>query len=50
LGGIGQIQELGTSGRQGPEEILELGQVPSLPERAYIPFEVCLDVAGMPAD
>ena len=47
-GDIGQIQELSTSSRQDSKEILVLGQVPNLPERANVPFETGLDVAGMP--
>ena len=47
-GDIGQIQELGASGRQDPKEILILAQVPDLPEHSHVPFKIGLDVAGMP--
>ena len=47
-GDIGQIQQLGASGRQDPKEILILDQVPDLTQHSHVPFKIGLDVAGMP--
>ena len=47
-GDVGHVEELGAPGGQGPEEALELGQVPDLPECAHVPFQVGLDVTPMP--
>lgn len=45
---VREVQELRTPGRQDAEEIPVSGQVADLPERAQIPFETGLDVAGVP--
>ena len=40
--------ELGVSRRQGPEEVLELGQIAYLADGAHVPFKIGLDITGVP--
>ena len=49
-GDIGQVEELGASCGQHAQEVLILGQVGDLPQSAYIPLEIGLDVAGLPEE
>jgi len=41
-GQVGQVEELGASGCQGSEEILEEGKVADLPQRAYVALQIGL--------
>ena len=45
---VGQVEKLRAAGRQHPQQVPVLRQVSDLTQRAYVPFQVRLEIAGMP--